>query len=1002
MRREFFKAFLYYLFLTLIFFSRNIIYGKSYTPFSLLNIWYDEPPQKEYGILAQMDGLVIFYANDSLYNEMLKKGEILKWNPYIFSGYPIYANGHSSFHNPFRLLFNFLFPPVFARDFTIFFHMLLTGIFTFLFLRELGFSFFPSLFGGTVWEFCAHNTALIEWLWGPMASAYLVMLLYFFIKTLKTGKLYWFSLTAISFCLSLMCGNLQWSLYIFLTWFSFYLFYLYEFLREKNFKKALNLTYIFSGIFILGFLLSSIEIIPTIEFLRHSSEQRFLITYEEYKWDFMSSYSIFVSSLLYPRLLGTPFDPINFRQAGITHYYIINGYIGILPLLLLVCGVALSWKKREVRFFLILFLITWLIAIRTPVGYLLLKIPFLNRLFHDRILFISSFFGMLLSSEGLEGLLDDGRRKGHSLILFIFPFFFISLCVILFFLWRDAIPESWLSPTNTAISLPFLFLLSSCILFAGRIYGMGRGYFVTFSFILILLDLIPLGMLSNNCDSPHSLRVMDDIRKLLPLRNSERIAGIRPNLSVILKIPSPEGYDSVYPNWYFKAIYPRATRKKMRWQVSMEPQSVITRLLGVKYFIPNGELHPIHNPLKTDGLEFLNSINGLMIYEVKNTLPRVFVPQRFVILNENDCIKYLHQRDFKPDEFLLLTEIPDEYPKQAMIGEAEILSYEPHRVLIEARMETDGFLVLTDTYYPGWKAYVDKEETKIYTAYSFLRAVFLKKGSHEILFIFSPPLYKIGKIITIISVLLTIPFLFIKSSPMISIEERKEKEIEFKIEKKWLFTFSSLFIAIISFTIFWWTSFREFKKSRWYFYKGVFLSQINRIEDGISHFNKALSFKMPMLHAYRYMGELLKMTGKKDEAVTAFENARRYYPASFEVFIALASLYKELGLDDKVERMRIELKKHSKRWAERMEKDGFELLFEGDIDFALKSFLSAVILDSKRDRAYYGLSLIYYIKGDLKKALEAVEKAIDISPHNESYRKNKKRLLKEMGEETSN
>ena len=110
-------------------------------------------------------------------------------------------------------------------------------------------------------------------------------------------------------------------------------------------------------------------------------------------------------------------------------------------------------------------------------------------------------------------------------------------------------------------------------------------------------------------------------------------------------------------------------------------------------------------------------------------------------------------------------------------------------------------------------------------------------------------------------------------------------------EKKWLFTFSALFIAIISFAIFWWIFFGELKKSRWYFYKGVFLSQINRIEDGISHFNKALSFKMPMLHAYRYMGELLKMTGRKDEAVIAFENARRYYPASFEVFIALVSLY---------------------------------------------------------------------------------------------------------------
>jgi len=1000
MKKEFLKAFLYFLFLTIVFFSRNIIYGKSYTPFSLLNIWYENPPQKEYGILAQMDGLVIFYANDSLYNEMLKKGEILKWNPYIFSGYPIYANGHSSFHNPFRLLFNLLFPPVFARDLTIFFHMLLTGIFTFLFLRELGFSFFPSLFGGTVWEFCAHNTALIEWLWGPMASAYLVLLLYFFIKLLKTGRLYWFALTAIAFCLSLMCGNLQWSLYIFLTWFSFYIFYIYEFIREKNFKKAFRLTYIFWGAFTLGFLLSSIEIIPTIEFLKHSSEERFLITYEEYKWDFISAYSIFITSLFHPRLIGTPFEYINLRGTGSAVYYLVNGYIGILPLLFLVSGVTISWKRRKVKFFLFLFIITWLIALRTPSGYLLLKIPILNKLFHDRILFISSFCGMLLSTEGMERLLEDERRRVNLFILFIFPFLFISFCVILFFLWRDSIPRFWFSPLNTAITLPFLFLLSSCLLFAGRIYGMGRGYFITFSFILTLLDLIPLGMISNNCDSPVSLKVFEALRKNLEIQNWERSAGISPNLSVILRIPSPEGYDSLYPIWYFKGIYPIATRKEMRWVVSIEPQSGITKLLGVKYFILNGWLYPTYNPLKTEELEFLKSINGVMVYEVKNPLPRVFVPQKFIILNESDCIKLLHQRDFNPAEFLILTEIPSEFPAQEMNGKARILSHEPHEVQIKVEMETDGFLVLTDTYYPGWKIYVDGHESKIYRAYSFLRAVFLKKGSHEVLFKFSPPLYKTGKIITFIFTLLLIPFLFIKSSLMISVDETKEKDFEFKIHKKWLSIISVLVVIIFSLIIFWWISFGEFKKSRWYFYKGVLLSQINRIEDGISYLKKALSYKMPMLQSYIYMGKLLKTSGKKEEALLAFETARNYYPFSFEVFIELASLYKELGYD-KLEIMEIDLKRYGKKWARFMEKDGFDSLYEGDIEFAFNSFLSAIILDPTRDRSYYGLSLIYYIKGDLKGALEAIEKAIEISPNNEAYRKNREKILKEMNKSSN-
>jgi len=69
-------------------------------------------------------------------------------------------------------------------------------------------------------------------------------------------------------------------------------------------------------------------------------------------------------------------------------------------------------------------------------------------------------------------------------------------------------------------------------------------------------------------------------------------------------------------------------------------------------------------------------------------------------------------------------------------------------------------VVLSDNYYPGWKAYVDGEETQIYrTNYTF-RSIFLPKGMHSIIFKYQPESLKIGIAISVGSlILLTLIFI---------------------------------------------------------------------------------------------------------------------------------------------------------------------------------------------------------------------------------------------------
>lgn len=68
-----------------------------------------------------------------------------------------------------------------------------------------------------------------------------------------------------------------------------------------------------------------------------------------------------------------------------------------------------------------------------------------------------------------------------------------------------------------------------------------------------------------------------------------------------------------------------------------------------------------------------------------------------------------------------------------------------------------GFLVLFDTFYPGWKAYIDNNLTKIYRTDYLFRALYIDKpGVHAISFIYSPFSFRLGAAITLTTLICSI------------------------------------------------------------------------------------------------------------------------------------------------------------------------------------------------------------------------------------------------------
>lgn len=159
---------------------------------------------------------------------------------------------------------------------------------------------------------------------------------------------------------------------------------------------------------------------------------------------------------------------------------------------------------------------------------------------------------------------------------------------------------------------------------------------------------------------------------------------------------------------------------------------------------------------------YCKDVNGDVIYENRNALDRAYIVHSAVIRQGQEILEMLNSPDF---DFKHKIVIEKDIPKEmincngAPIEDnsiARFLEYTPNRISIEADMRNDGFLVLSDTFYPGWKVYVDGKEKEILAANHLVRAVYLRKGNHVVKFIYNPLTFRLGSVISILALIVLV------------------------------------------------------------------------------------------------------------------------------------------------------------------------------------------------------------------------------------------------------
>ena len=658
--------------------------------------------------------------------ELLKKAQIPLWNPYNFSGYPLLANFQSAVFYPLNFIF-FILPFSIAWSLLIALAVFLSLFFMFLYLDSLKLNKRASILGAMVFSFSGFSIAWLEWgtiihtiLWLPLILLATDKL---FIKNKK-----WLFILAFSLVCSFLAGHLQIFSYV------FGLFFAYSILRWLENGKEKNKFNIFILCILIFALVTSIQWIPTLQFINESARSIDQSNWQKLGW-FVPWQNLL--QFVVPDFFG---NPATLNYWGVFNYGEFVGYVGIAPLIMSLF--ALFFRKEKIIFFFgTIFFLALIFSLPTFFAKLpfIFNIPLISTAQPTRLIFIVDFSLAVLSAFGLDLLLKSSKDRKKI----IYPLLFLAVIFIGIWLFTSfgknfVMSDNLQIAKHNLIPPTILFLIFSLLILVSIIDKNKFRYSLVVYIILALsaFDLFRFGWkfipftkkdylfpktsaLSFLQKDKNQFRIMNADPRIFP-----------PNFSSMYHIQSIDGYDPLYLKTYGQLI-----AASERGQPNILPpfgfdriitphnfDSKIIDLLGVKYVLSLSDL-------TSDKLTKVFSEDQTKIYENKNAFPRVFFVEETISANRENAIKLIF------DKNLNKVAIVEDFKNSIFVkGEVRIIDYRENKIVLRTENKGDGFLVLTDSFYPTWHAKVDSSETKIIRTDFNFRGILIPKGNHKVEF----------------------------------------------------------------------------------------------------------------------------------------------------------------------------------------------------------------------------------------------------------------------------
>lgn len=154
------------------------------------------------------------------------------------------------------------------------------------------------------------------------------------------------------------------------------------------------------------------------------------------------------------------------------------------------------------------------------------------------------------------------------------------------------------------------------------------------------------------------------------------------------------------------------------------------------------------------------------VYLNEGYFPRAFVAtEASIVADEAAALAAAREHADELDQHVFLElenqpPPPDLGSPAASSSVVTITSYRLNEVELKATMAASGFVVLSDTYYPGWRVTIDGRPVPVYRANALVRAVYVPAGEHTIRFFFRPADFLAGAGISGVTLLGCVAFLW--------------------------------------------------------------------------------------------------------------------------------------------------------------------------------------------------------------------------------------------------
>jgi len=147
---------------------------------------------------------------------------------------------------------------------------------------------------------------------------------------------------------------------------------------------------------------------------------------------------------------------------------------------------------------------------------------------------------------------------------------------------------------------------------------------------------------------------------------------------------------------------------------------------------------------------------GFVLYDIK---PLFGLEEAVEAMKENPLL-YKHTA--------LIEGNPPRDTQWGVEGRSKVVfaDYRENYVKVEVETSENGVFILSDAYYPGWKAHLNGKQVEIYPAFGALRAVFLPKGVHKLEFRYRPWTFYSGAFLTL-TTLIFIGYVYFSKSKWI-------------------------------------------------------------------------------------------------------------------------------------------------------------------------------------------------------------------------------------------